>query len=335
MKYVYVLTSSEKDYFYEQCLISVVSLKKYHPDSEIVILADDITTSGLKGFRSGIKEYALIKEVQCDTAHNQKVRSRLLKTSVRHLVKGDFLYIDLDTVIAGSLEGIERCLENMTESIGMVLDKHVETDNHYMYMYMYMYMNAKKMGYRVAHRNKHFNSGVMYVKDTSEAYDFFKLWNELYLECCRNGIDTDQTALNEANCRMGGVIKEIDGKWNVQVNTGLKYINEAKILHYLGYQPFNAQNIYFNTLPFILCDGNLLLKVKREGMISKEIFEIIDNPKRAFKTVMIIPEDCVAYKLLFSQHMRVLKFIYVRMHGIYDGMERFYSFLFRKIFGRV
>ena len=138
MKYVYVLTSSEKDYFYEQCLISVVSLKKYHPDSEIVILADDITTSGLKGFRSGIKEYALIKEVQCDTAHNQKVRSRLLKTSVRHLVKGDFLYIDLDTVIAGSLEGIERCLENMTESIGMVLDKHVETDNHYMYMYMYL-----------------------------------------------------------------------------------------------------------------------------------------------------------------------------------------------------
>ena len=77
------------------------------------------------------------------------------------------------------------------------------------------------------------------------------------------------------------------------------------------------------------------MKVKREGMISKEIFEIIDNPKRAFKTVMIIPEDCVAYKLLFSQHMRVFKFIYVRMHGIYDGMERFYSFLFRKIFGRV
>ena len=121
MKYVYVLTSSEKDYFYEQCLISVVSLKKYHPDSEIVIFTDDNTAAGLKGFRSGIKKYAEIEVVACDAAYDQKVRSRLLKTSVRHLIKGDFLYIDLDTVIADSLEGIGDCMEDMIENIGMVM----------------------------------------------------------------------------------------------------------------------------------------------------------------------------------------------------------------------
>ena len=202
MKYVYVLTSSEKDYFYEQCLISVVSLKKYHPDSEIVIFTDDNTAAGLKGFRSGIKKYAEIEVVACDAAYDQKVRSRLLKTSVRHLIKGDFLYIDLDTVIADSLEGIGDCMEDMIENIGMVLDEHVETSRHY--MYMNMKMNAEKMGYRVAYKDRHFNSGVMYVKDTPATYDFFKLWNVLYLECHKMGIDTDQTALNEANCRMVG-----------------------------------------------------------------------------------------------------------------------------------
>lgn len=333
MKYVYVLTSSEKDYFYEQCLISVMSLKKYNPNSEIIVLTDDITASGLTGFRSKIKDYARIKEVFFGIEYGQKVRSRLLKTSVRHLIKGDFLYIDLDTVIADSLEGIEDYPEKMIENVGMVLDKHVKADRRY--MYMYMYMNAEKMRYRVGYQDRHFNSGVMYVKDTPKAHEFFKLWKKLYIECHKNGIDVDQTSLNEANCRMDGVVEEMDGKWNVQVNTGLKYINEAKILHYLGYQPLNSQNIYFNTLPFTLCDGNLLWKVKRDGSISKEVFEIIDNPKKAFKTVMIIPEDCIAYKLLFSQHMRVLKFFYVKFRGIYDGMETIYSFLFGKIFGRV
>lgn len=332
MKYVYVLTSSEKDYFYEQCLISVISLKKYNSNSEIIVLADDITVSGLKGFRGEIKKYATIQEVVCDVAYGQKVRSRLLKTSARSLVTGDFLYIDLDTVIADSLGELEDTKTNRIENIGAILDNHVKASGHY--MYMYMHMNAAKMGYRVAYRDKHFNSGVMYVRDTPKAYEFYKLWNELYLECLKKGIDVDQTSLNEANCRMGGVVEEMDGRWNVQVNTGLKYISETKILHYLGYQPLNSQNLYFNTLPFTLCDENVLKQVKRDEVISKEILRIIDNPKRAFKTVMIIPEDCVAYKLLFSQHMRVLKFIYVKLHNIYCGMEKIYGKLFRIIYGR-
>lgn len=333
MKYVYVLTSTTKDYFYEQCLISVLSLKRYNPDSEIVIFTDDITASGLKGFRSKIKEYASIRKVFFEAEYDQKVRSRLLKTSLRHLIKGDFLYIDLDTVIADSLTELEDSEKNRIKDVGMVLDKHVKASRHY--MYMYMYMNAEKMGYSMAYKDRHFNGGVMYVKDTPAAYEFFRQWNELYCECLRNGINMDQTSLNEANCRMGGVVEEMDGKWNVQVNAGLRYISEAKILHYLGFQPLNSQKAYFNTLPFNLCDGQLLSKVKREKTISKEVLEIIDNPKKAFKTVMVIPEDCVAYKLLFSQHMRVLKFFYVRLHIIYAGMEKLYGFLFRKIFGRV
>lgn len=329
LKYVYVLTSSEKDYYYEQCLVSVMSLRKYNDNCEIIIITDDITAKQLRGFRGKIKHYAEVKEVVCEKKYNQKIRSRILKSSMRKIVDGDFLFLDLDTVIVGSLQEIEHGVDN----IGMVLDKHEKVTKRY--MYKNMYMNAERMGYRTAYEDKHFNSGVILVRDTQVSHDFFDLWNRLYFECLEKGIDIDQTSLNEANCRMCGVIEEMNGIWNVQVNSGLKYISEAKIFHYLGYQPLNKQNKYFNSLPFLLCDEKLFHQMRMDQFISNDILEIIENPKRSFKSVTIIPEDCVAHKILYSNHFRILKFIYVKFNKLFFLMEKIYGSLFSKLFGRM
>lgn len=332
MKYVYVLTSNETDYYCEQCIISMISLLKHNPSAELVLLVDNQTHKTLTGFRAEALRFTseTIVENFPDTV-TQKVRSRLLKTSIRRLVKGKFLFIDLDTVVCDRLDMIEE----IQTDVAMVLDKHVCISEHYMYMYMYMNMNAKRMGYSVGYEDKHFNSGVIYVNDTEKAYHFFDLWNKLYLETLEKGIDIDQTALNEANVRENGIIQEIDGIWNVQINCGLKYLSEAKIIHYLGYQPMSKQNIYFNTLPFKLCDAQYFENMKKQKCLTEEIKEVIDHPKRAFKVVVIIPEDCVAYKLLFSNHMRILKFVYVRLNYIYKFMEKILAGLFRIIFRRI
>lgn len=329
MKYVYVLTSNEKDYYCEQCVISMTSLLKHNPTAELVLLVDNQTHKTLTGFRAEALRFTseTIVENFPDTV-TQKVRSRLLKTSIRRLVKGKFLYIDLDTVVCDRLDMIEE----IQTDVAMVLDKHVCISEHY--MYMYMNMNAKRMGYSVGYEDKHFNGGVIYVNDTEKAYRFFDLWNKLYLETLEKGIDIDQTALNEANDRENGIIEELDGIWNVQINCGLKYLSEAKIIHYLGYQPLNRQNIYFNTLPFKLCDAQYFENMKKQKCLTEEIKEVIDHPKRAFKVVTIIPEDCVAYKLLFSNHMRILKFLYVKCGTVFRLAEKVYGSLFKLIFRR-
>jgi hypothetical protein len=197
-----------------------------------------------------------------------------------------------------------------------------------------MYKNANKMGYSIGYENKHFNSGVIYVNDTPKAYEFFSLWHNLYMKTTKKGINIDQTSLNEANYRMNGIIKELDGIWNVMSVYGMKYLSEAKIIHYLGYQPKHKHNIYFNSQPFELCNEGCFEKMRAEGSISKEIYEIIEHPKKAFKNVAIIPEDCIAFYLLFSNHMRLLKYKYIKFHRIYNFTEKIYARLFEMIFHR-
>ncbi len=328
VKYVYVLVSSEKDYFYEECFISITSLKKHNPKAEVVVVVDGKTSDSLFGFRSEIKKIADIIVIHMDNSYSTKQLSRLLKISTRKIIKGTFAYIDTDTVIADSLEPLEQ----LQLEIGMVLDKHERIDNNFCRR---NYENfAGKIGVSPGASGKHFNGGFMLVEDKPITHRFFEMWENEYKKCMSKGVDIDQTSLNAVNAMLNGVITELDGIWNVQLDSGLRYISEGKILHYSGYQPSNVNSKYYNNLPYKLCNVSLLEDFRSKGKISEDINEIIEYPKRAFKTSYIIPNDCIAYPLLFSNHFRMLKFLYVRAHGLFRFFEKIYSYLFLKIFKR-
>ena len=247
---------------------------------------------------------------------------------MRNAIEGTFLYIDSDTIIAGDLDEINQ----IKCHIGMVLDKHEIVDTNF--NQRVFELNAEKMGYESSFDRKHYNGGMMYVDESAQSYEFFALWRSLYFDCIDRGLLIDQTSLNEANSRLNGIITEIDGKWNVQLDSGLKYIHEGKILHYAGYQPQNEQNIYFNTLPFKICDAELFKRLKIDGRVTDELMNIIKNPKSAFKTSYIVPSDCVAYQLLFSNHFRILKFFYLKLNKLYNLFEKIYKWFFIKIYKR-
>ena len=104
MKYLYVLVSNESDYYYEQVLLSVLSLREYNPDAFIVMLVDIDTKNSLIGNRKKILNVIDKLEV-VDLSHLQdnKIKSRWLKTTMNKYINGDFLYIDCDTIITQSL----------------------------------------------------------------------------------------------------------------------------------------------------------------------------------------------------------------------------------------
>lgn len=56
MKFVYVLISDEKDYYTEQCLVSIHSLRLNNPKAHIVVITDKYTLSTLDGNRGRIKD---------------------------------------------------------------------------------------------------------------------------------------------------------------------------------------------------------------------------------------------------------------------------------------
>lgn len=131
-KIVYVLASSQEDYFLEQCLISLKFLRKYNPEAYVVLVCDDTTESSLNGNRQDIKLLINeLKSIQFERPVNKVERSRLMKVNLRKYVEGDFLYIDCDTIIVNDLSEID----NFTFSIGAVLDGHQPLKSHPMRSY--------------------------------------------------------------------------------------------------------------------------------------------------------------------------------------------------------
>ena len=57
-KIAYVLVSSHRDLFWEQCLISVMSLRHHMPDAHTVLVCDTETKESLKaGIRNELSNY--------------------------------------------------------------------------------------------------------------------------------------------------------------------------------------------------------------------------------------------------------------------------------------
>ena len=302
MKYVYVLTSSEGDLYYEQFFLSVTSLRLYNPLAEIVALIDSKTKEGLSGNRAGYeKVVSKTVVVTAPSELSQKEVSRWIKTSIKNYVAGDFLYIDCDTVIAGLLEN-----DFAPEiKVGAIPDTHVPLARHH--LAVHFKSEDKKLNFsssdNVANR---YNGGVIFCRDVPEGNEFFSRWHSLWLYGNSKGNSQDMPALNQANYEMNDIITELPGEWNCQItHNGLPFLHDARIIHYYA-TAFN-----FIKCPYLPGTETVLYSIKELGIIPDEVMKMLKSPKTAFEgESRIVCGDAeldVLNSKLFSMLLRIRK----------------------------
>jgi len=277
MKYLYVLTSNENDYYLEQAFLSMTSLRMHMPSAFISLLLDNNTETSLAGKRKNIIDLVNeFKSIKIDEKFTQKARSRWLKTSMRQNIEGDFLYIDGDTIIAEDLSSVE----NINIDVGAVLDSHlnlIERGKYSPARLKSIKALAPKLGINQAFDlDVYFNGGIMFCRDNKVGHDFFNEWHRLWLKCFELGGVNDQPSLNLSNFILGSVIKELDGTWNCQVldDGGIRYLYNAKIIHYMSSRPGEK--------PYIPANDNFISCIKENGAINENIIESIRKPKTLF-----------------------------------------------------
>lgn len=270
-KIVYVVTCSEKNTYLEQALLSVYSARLHNPTAEIYIVTDKESADTMTGKRAEIRKYVTdVLVFDTPAGYNAMKKSRYLKTNLRELIKGDFIYIDTDTVICQPLDEVDE----IEEDVSGVANRHLiykvsemkETNSTF-----------RKLDVEVKEDFVYINGGMLIAKDTPTAHKLFKAWYDSWVFSGTKGIFMDQAALHRAEIISGYKIHELSGVWNCQIEgCCLNYLHDAKILH------FYAVGGSGKTSSYILRRDEIYDKIKETGYIPEEIKELISKPHRCF-----------------------------------------------------
>ena len=269
---VYVLVSSEKDVFLEELWVSVWSLRQHEPDVIVNVVVDEKTAKRVEANAELISLITNIVVADVPEKYTPKERSREIKTRIRELIKGDFFYIDTDTVVCKPLNDIDNC----EYDVAGVPDSNVFLkDNPFA---SGMIDSVKEIfGSDVSNCEYLINGGVIYAKDNDVAHDLFRRWNKNWAySCFEKGNSQDQPALWQSDYEMGNVIKLLPDVYNCQVAMSLQYFAEAAIVHFLhmnfitdqSYSPYLCLKIYKD--------------IKAAEMLTSEIKDQIINCKSSF-----------------------------------------------------
>lgn len=270
LQIVYVLTSTEKDIYLEQAYVSMCSLKRHNPDAHAIILTDELTAATFNGIRKEETKYAdEIVVVELPGNLNGQRRSRILKTSARKHIKGDFLFIDCDTIVAKPLDDIM----NVDAEIAACYDTHCVDLRKDPY-YPNIRRNALKIGTPIDEEEHYFNSGVILVRDTPLAHKFYEVWSETLAESAVKNVFQDQPSFKKTDWKLGHVIKPLPDVWNVELKHGIKFLKDAKIVHYLCTNKSKNKEKQF----FIMNDMDVLMRIKESGSIPEEVLKTVKDP---------------------------------------------------------
>lgn len=318
-KIVYVLISSMKDVYTEQNWVSAWSLKKSNPDSHIVLVTDEETLLGIKSCYR--KEFlTLIDEeisIHFEASISNVERSRILKTSLREIVKGDFLFIDSDTIITESLSDID----NTTCHIGMVYDLHCKLTEYPfedIIRSWHKYLFEKELESDV----DQYNSGVIYAKDDEVAHEFFGKWHENWKSAKEKSDYRDQPSLLLTCDEMPNVVEPLSGIWNCQIMISIAYLYNAKIIHF-----FNTQWKKTNISPFF--EKDFYLQIKKNEGLTEEQKNMIVNCKSEFITPSM-PVTMSEVQLGRTQLYNLLLQMFIEKRNTFNRIEKYILSFMRK-----
>ncbi len=324
MQIVYVLIANENNLYLEEFWVSIFSVRLIHSDINIKVLVDVDTE---KMIISRPKLMALISEmivVPTPRGYNAKQRSRQIKTSIREIIKGPFLFIDTDTVVCKSLMSINEIINdiNLDENpILAVPDGHLPLKE-----CLFPPTSEVKRIFNVdcSDAEYWFNSGVMYVADTPIAHKFYKKWNENWrYSCFEKGNSQDQPALLKTNRDFEYIIRELPGIYNVQVALSLKYLADAVILHW-WHMDFISNQSFSPYFSLQIYEG-----LKNQGCITEEIKEKIVNVKQSF-TSPTMPVGSEQILFLFSPAGRIFNRIFIE-GGVASWLMLKFAIILEKI----
>lgn len=225
-KVVFVLTAQGNDFFSAMTRVAVASLRVSNPEIRVIIACDSESNDAMHRAHD-----PLIGEVDdwlpVDTPSGPPgFRNRYVKTKLRFLIDGPFLFLDSDIFVRGDLREL------------FALDCDIAgARNHSRVAFAEQLWDQDRatleaMGWEIGNQ-VYINGGVLFYNDTVITYRFAAEWHRRWLQSYneRNNY-RDQPALNSALHAVQPRQNVLLDRYNAQILISPMVAHNAVILHY-------------------------------------------------------------------------------------------------------
>jgi hypothetical protein len=222
---VYVLVSAPCDHIAEMAMVSATALRIVSPGVKSTVVADPLTLKGLTGHRAKLLELVdNIVEVAATDA-NPMARSRRIKTSLREHVEGDYLYMDVDAVPIKPLNPIFE----LDAEFAAALDGNMASSK--FVFHEFERETFAKMGWAMP-TGPYFNSGVLFVRDTTATRQLYTTWHDIWREVSAKGLLKDQPPLHRALSAVRLKVRQLPPQWNALIGMYTGGVRGARVMHF-------------------------------------------------------------------------------------------------------
>ena len=186
--------------------LSILSLRRHHPDAVIVCLSDEQIHRELVAVRHPLLRLADRIEMCPDAFGGPVHRSRYLKTTLRQRLQGPFLYLDSDTLVVGPLDDITECSTDASFTIDRFFPAEPGA------FPAWLTPHYRHLGWRPT--NPYYAGGIFRVAATEAAQRLFEAWHENWQRTVDVGIVSDQPSLNRAIATCKASVQLLPEKYN-------------------------------------------------------------------------------------------------------------------------
>jgi len=228
MKVCYCLVSSGVDHFADMLCISYQTLRAMHPGADVVVLLDADTARMVGNVPRIGRVLDRVQWVTVEaTCRSASIRSRVLKTAMRRLVSGRFIYLDIDALVVRKLDGLWEAAGDVAAAYDR--NRGVPAHNCSASWVGPLY---HEMGWRFPPK-RYFNSGVVVFDESEGAYRVGDRWGELWsAQVSQTGEHRDQPSFNAAIDQVDARVSVLPLRFNAVVDAAPCFERDAAVLHF-------------------------------------------------------------------------------------------------------
>lgn len=251
----FVLTAKDLGLYADMAAVAALSVRRLHPHARIILVTDEPTARAIDDHSHALGNIMTEIVVRPTGTGDPVVSSRHLRTVLRQLVKGDYLYLDSDVV---AVRPLDRGWPKRAD-LAMARDRNRRG------ITPLALPGIEKLRAKLAwefRMDRYLNAGVMFVRDTPAAHAFYTEWHRRWKQTLSLGMWQDQFSLNSASATGIARIAILPDRDNWVTHSTAVLRGRARIFHFFA-------SVYGDEVPANTLLGHLISRFQRDGALDE------------------------------------------------------------------